>query len=97
MKNKIFALLLSACMCFTLCACGDGAESNENAAPAQVTPVGMTEAAKETQAAVENEIVAENEQETPVVANNEGGRDKTGVSPVVKGSGSDAEGGIRCE
>lgn len=96
MKNKIFALLLSACMCFTLCACGDGAESNEKA-PAQVNPVGMTEAAKETQAAVENEIVAENEQKETVAVNNEGASDKTNVSPLVKGSSADAEGGVSCE
>ena len=44
MKTKnIIMLLLAVCLCLCLCACGDGPDGKK-AAPAQVSPVGMTEA-----------------------------------------------------
>lgn len=44
MKTKnIIMLLLAVCLCLCLCACGDGPDGKKSA-PAQVTPVGMTEA-----------------------------------------------------
>ena len=38
MKNKLISLLLTAGLCLTLCACGNGADSKDQS-PAQVNPV----------------------------------------------------------
>ncbi len=91
MKNKICALLLSACMCFVLCACGDGADSKEKA-PAQVAPVGVNDTVKENAASADNTVVKEEKPAGKTGTSSE----KTDKAPVAKGTDK-ADNGIVSE